>query len=136
MGAGRHGGFGGTGGKGKPIKEGPFKKLNQIDINAIKMKKDYPYTKTGYFGEKGKNARIISTSTPKETSEDFFKRIGKGGFIDKLPNGKGTRITFSDGTVVTHRLVTKTPNSPAVDINISHSNIIKSQKIHFVKGGK
>ena len=136
MGAGRHGNFGNTGGSKIPNKEKPKKKPRTIDDNVKKMKKEYPYTNSGYFGKKGKNSRIISTDTPKATSLDFFMKIGEGGFVDKLPNGKGYRVTFADGTVATHRLVTKTPNSPAVDINISHSKIIKSQKIHFVKEGK
>ncbi|MBP3815289.1 MAG: hypothetical protein J6H21_00315 [Firmicutes bacterium] len=136
MGAGGHGGFGNTGGSKNPGNDKPKKKPRTIDDNVKEMKKDYPYTKDGYFGKKGRNSRVIETGNPEATSVDFFKKIGKGGFVDELPNGKGLRITFADGTVVTHRLVTKTPNSPAVDINISHSNIIKSQKVHFIKEGK
>lgn len=105
-----------------------------IDSNVEKMKKDYPYTKYGYFGKKGRNSRVIETTALIETSRDFYEKIGKGGNVEKLPNVKGTKTVFPDGTVVTYRQITKTPDSPAVDINISYSKYIKTQKIHFIRG--
>ena len=152
MGAGNHGGMGNTAGskktggdkpanhivkiagskKKKPDGDKTIEFSVTISGNAEEMKKDYPYTKNGKFGEKGKNAQIIKTDTPAKTSIDFYNRLRKGGKIEPLPNGKGTMTTLPDGTIITHRLVTKTPNSPAVDINVKHSQVIKSQKVHFV----
>ena len=133
MGAGYHGGMGNTAGSKKTGGDKSSKPKVTIDDNVKVMKKDYPYTKDGLFGKKGKNARIIATDTPEATSIDFYQKIGKGGYVDELPNGKGTRVIFEDGTVVTHRIVTKTPNSPAVDIKIVNSKLIRKQKIHFIK---
>lgn len=134
MGAGHHGGMGNTAGSKKT--GGDKQSMPKVTIggNAKEMKRDYPY-KNGKFGEKGKNAQIIKTDTPKETSIDFYNRLGKGGKTVPLPNGKGTMTTLPDGTIITHRIVTKTPNSPAVDIKVQHSPVIKSQKIHFIKEG-
>ncbi len=49
------------------------------------------------------------------------------------------RRKMSDGTIITYRRYTRSDNLPAVDINIrksTDSGGIKSQKIHFVKGGE
>lgn len=134
MGAGIHGGFGATVGSGSDPKKHYRKKT--IDDNADKMKKDYPLTSSGYFGEKGKNARIIKTDTPEATSTDFYNKLGDGGKSEPLSNGKGTRTTLPDGSIIVHRLITSTPGSPAVDIKVIGASKVKSQKVHFVKEGK
>lgn len=118
MGSGYHGGFG-IG--------------STIDDNVNSMKMDYPVNQAGYFGEKGKNVRVIETETPEETSIDFFERIGKGGKTAFLANGHGSMTTLSDGTIIVHRLITSTKGSPAVSITIIQSKSIKSRKIHFIK---
>lgn len=133
MGAGRYGGMGNTAGSSADDSNSFKSTSRSIDDNVKMMKKEYPITKGGYFGRKGKNVRVIDTDTPEKTSTDFFSKIGDGGHIDKLSNGKGYRIIFEDGTIVTHRISTKTEGSPAVDINIVNSKLIKTQKIHFVK---
>ena len=122
MGAGYHGGFGHTSGKG-----------SNVDDNAEAMKDFYPLTANGYFGEKGKNTRVIKTPTPEATSVDFYQRLGEGGRTEMLSNGKGTKTILDDGTIIVHRLVTTTPNSPAVDIKVIHSSTVKKQKVHFIK---
>lgn len=132
MGAGLHGGFGG-GGKSKPD---VAPKPRTIDDNVKDMNHIYPHTSSGYFGEKGKNVRVIKTSTPEITSSDFYDRISKGGKIEPLKNGHGTRTVFQDGTVVVHRLITSTKDSPAVDIKVISPRSIKSQKVHFIKEDK
>lgn len=134
MGAGIHGGFGATAGSSSDPKKYYQKKT--IDDNVDKIKRDYPLTSYGYFGEKGKNVRIIKTNTPKATSTDFYNRLGDGGRTEPLSNGKGTRTTLPDGSIIVHRLITSTPGSPAVDITIIGTSKVKSQKIHFVKEDK
>ena len=91
----------------------------------------YGLTTHGYFGSKGKNCRIITTGTPVATSTHFYQQIGKGGTTIPLSNGKGTMTVLGDGTRIVHRLITSTPGSPAVEISISGSSLIKDQKIHF-----
>jgi len=117
MGTGYHGGFGKT----------------NIDDNAELIKNKYPFTKSGYFGKKGKNARIIYTDTPIKTSKDFYDKLSKGGTKQRLSNGKGTLTLLDDYTVITYRIKTSTKGSPAVDIHIIGNSQIKSQKIHFIK---
>lgn len=123
MGAGFHGGFGETYGVNRE---------SSIDSNANSMISIYPLTKSGYFGEKGKNCRIILTDSPQVTSIDFYNRLSKGGKKIQLKNGKGTMALLGDGTRIVHRLITKTKDSPAIEITISSSSNIKNQKIHFV----
>jgi len=125
-GTGFHGGFGETKGA---------KKQSSIAENSNAMKQKYPLTKSGYFGEKGKNCRIIASSSPKETSIDFYKKLGTGGITKPLSNGKGTITTLGDGTRIVHRIITSTKDSPAVEISISGSPEIKNQKIHFILEG-
>ena len=126
MGTGLHGGFGNTSGSG----------TSNVDANVASMSSIYPITESGYFGERGKNERVIKTADPEATSFDFYSRIGRGGKVEPLANGKGTRTTLDDGTIIVHRLITKTPDSPAVSIKVIQSNRIKSQKIHFIKEGE
>lgn len=43
---------------------------------------------------------------------------------------------LDDGTRIVHRLITSTKGSPAIEITISGSPLVKDQKIHFIKGEK
>ncbi len=133
MGAGIHGGFGETVGSKPPEK--PYRKCT-IDDNAERMKKLYPLSPSGYFGKKGKNSRVIKSASPEATSTDFYEKIGFGGRSEPLSNGRGTRTTLPDGSIIVHRLITSTPGSPAVDIKVIGTSKVKSQKVHFVKEGK
>lgn len=123
MGAGFHGGFGGTKGG---------QQHSSIASNANAMKEQYPLTKQFYFGEKGKNCRVITSASPETTSIDFYRKLGKGGITKPLSNGKGTITTLGDGTRIVHRIITSTKGSPAVEISISGSPKVKNQKIHFI----
>ena len=104
---------------------------SNISDNAKVLAAQYGLTTHGYFGSKGKNCRIITTGTPVATSTHFYQQIGKGGTTIPLSNGKGTMTVLGDGTRIVHRLITSTPGSPAVEISISGSSLIKDQKIHF-----
>ena len=104
--------------------------------NLDSLKKDYDFnSKTGKFGEKGKNSRVIKCDNPISESQNFFNIISKNGIFSDLSNGKGKRVDFTDGSTITYRVNTSIPNSPAVDINIStyENGKISSQKIHFEK---
>ncbi len=105
---------------------------SSIGANAKAMSNDYKTTQGGYFGEKGKNCRTITSKDPVGTSVDFYERLGKGGKTSSLPNGKGTKTVLGDGTVIVHRIITSTKGSPAVEISVSGSPSIKNQKIHFI----
>lgn len=109
---------------------------SNIIENYNKMSFEYPATNYGYFGEKGKNCRIIKCKDPIETSKDFYFKIGLNGKSDMLPNGKGTKTVLGDGTRIVHRIITSTKGSPAIEIFVSASERIKNQKIHFLKEDK
>ena len=111
-------------------------KTLSVSDNADIVAKKYGLSKHGYFGEKGKNCRIIKSDDPINTSADFYREISKGGIESTLPNGKGVQTYFSDSSHVEYRIVTKTPHSPAIEITISTQGNIKTQKIHFVKDGE
>ena len=53
-----------------------------------------------------------------------------------MSNGKGKLVKMKDGSIVSHREISTSDGSPAVEINITRSEDsggIKKQKIHFVK---
>ena len=108
-------------------------KITSVSDNAKSVAKKYNLNKNGFFGEKGKNARILKSSNPVKTSADFYNKIRKGGKQSVLPNGKGVQTIFDDGSRVVYRVKTSTPNSPAVDISISIYSGIRKKKIHFIK---
>ena len=74
MGTGFHGGFGNTAGANNN-NDGTTSKVSSIVSNTEAMKKQYPLTKNGYFGEKGKNCRVIKSTNPIATSKDFYTKI-------------------------------------------------------------
>ncbi len=108
-------------------------KHSKITDNAMDVAKKYTLNDSGYFGEKGKNCRIIKSNDPVKTSADFYKEISQGGIEEPLSNGKGMQTVFSDDSRVVYRIETSTPDSPAVNIKVVSSGKIKTQKIHFVK---
>ena len=110
-------------------------KSSSIESNVKAMSEKYPLTSSGYFGEKGKNCRIIKSNDPIDTSEDFYQTISKGGTTTNLLNGKGIKTILDDGTVIVYRLITSTKGSPAIEISVSGSSKIKNQKIHFIQEG-
>lgn len=107
-----------------------------LNDNLPAVEKEYFLSKSGHFGEKGKNVRVIKSRNPVSTSQDFYSKIGEGGSITALPNGKGTMTTLSDGTRIVHRLITSTKGSPAVEITINSPSKVKNQKIHFIREEK
>jgi len=109
------------------------KRSSNISNNAKRMAKKYPLSSSGFFGSKGKNTRVFKSNNPLETSADFYKRISSGGIERTLPNGKGVQTNFKDGSSVVYRVVTKTADSPAVEIKVTAPKKVKSQKIHFIK---
>lgn len=108
---------------------------SSVESNAELVKKKYGLTEDGFFGKKTKTrARIFESPNPIEDSIEFYDKLGTGGVKEPLPNGRGTKTTLGDGTVITHRVITSTKDSPAVDIKIVPPSKIKKQKLHFVLG--
>jgi len=107
-------------------------KGTSIDENAKYVKDKYGLDENGMFCQSTKKAQIYRSKNPIEDSIDFYEKLGTGGRKDNLPNGHGTRIFLDDGSVITHRIITSTPDSPAVDIKIVSSSFVKPQKIHFI----
>lgn len=124
MGTGFHGGFGNS-----------FGAKTLIEHNSKTLGEKYGLT-NGYFGQKGKNVRIINCNNAIKTAQYFYETIGQGGTEFKLSNGKGSMTVLPDGTRIVCRIITKTPSSPAIEISISASPNIKNQKIHFIGKGE
>lgn len=109
-----------------------------IGENLGSLGSKYKY-KDGYFGNEGSGMgkRRIESDDPLATAHDFYDTATYGGVESLLPTGEGTKSQMRDGTVVSIREVSKSPDrSPAVDISIrnsSNSPGLKAQKIHFVK---
>ena len=108
-------------------------KITSVSDNAKSVAKKYNLGKNGYFGTKGKNTQTFKSADPIKSSADFYNKISKGGQKSPLSNGKGVQAVFEDGSRVVYRVITKTPNSPAVSITVTNPGRIKPQKIHFIK---
>ena len=108
-------------------------KISSVVDNAKSVAKKYNLGENGYFGTKGKNTRVFKSNDPIKSSADFYKKLSKGGIERILPNGKGVQTIFSDESNIVYRVITKTPNSPAVEITVKTPGKIKPQKIHFIK---
>lgn len=128
MGTGSSGNYGNTKGATNSQSQN-----NAFSRNVQAASQKYRLTQSGYFGNKGKNSRVIKSKNPVATSKDFYSLLSKGGKESKLANGKGVQTVFPDGTRIVYRVKTSTPNSPAVDISVSIVSPVKRQKIHFVK---
>ncbi len=116
---------------------------HSIRENISGLSKDYPLS-NGYFGVKGdskdNSIRHIESSDPAATAKDFYNKASLGGIeediLDKNGNIKGATTKMADGTIITWRETSSSDGSPAIDINIKHSDNsggLKGQKIHFVK---
>ena len=133
MGTGVYGGFGNTtGNQNNEQTENTAEKINSIVSNAEAMKQTYPINKNGYFGEKGKNCRVIKSANPVATSKDFYTRISKGGQEAPLSNNHGVMTVLPDKTRIVYRVITSTKGSPAVEIIVTSPKTVKTQKIHFI----
>ena len=108
-------------------------KITSVADNAKSVAKKYNLGENGYFGTKGKNTQVFKSANPIKSSADFYNKISKGGQESALSNGKGVQAVFEDGSRVVYRVITKTPNSPAVSITVTNPGRIKPQKIHFIK---
>lgn len=92
----------------------------------------------GYFGTKGKSrgVREIHSRDHEAAAKDFFNKIARGGVLDLRTISGGVVSRLKDGSIVSYRKITKSVNSPAVEIRFRHAETkfgIKDQKIHFVK---
>jgi hypothetical protein len=111
--------------------------------NLPEVNKSYIQSTDGFFGEVGKagvsEIRQIDVDDVISESRKFYDTIAYGGIETKLPKGNGVRTELRDGTIIVYRVITSTPNSPAVEINVRRSNDncgLKYHKIHFEKKGK
>jgi hypothetical protein len=110
-------------------------KMSLIRENVEKLKLEYPMSPSGYFGEKGKNARVIISDDPHGTFNKFAGTLTAGMAREPVNDTGGWISIADDGTIITCRPVTSTPNSPAILINTKNAEnpILKGQKIHFDK---
>lgn len=105
--------------------------------NFERLAKHFPLTSGGRFGRRGKNAQVVESTDPSATARRFCATLSKGGRSAPLPNGRGERVRFDDGSLVVLRTRTTTAGSPAIEISIAstHLGLPPYQKIHFVKKG-
>lgn len=112
---------------------------HSITENLSSLRANYKYS-NGYFGDPGHGrsfVREIKSEDPVTTAKDFYDKAAHGGIEKEMDNGKGVTTKMKDGSILSYREVSSSDGSPAVEINIKHSNDhgdIKYQKIHFTKG--
>jgi hypothetical protein len=104
--------------------------------NIDRLAKRFPMATGGRFGRKGKNARVVESDDPAGTARDFWNALSKGGRPAPLPDGRGDRVYFEDGSRVIHRPISS-DGSPAIEIIIATPvhGVAPEQKIHFVTRG-
>ncbi|HQZ85978.1 MAG TPA: hypothetical protein PLB21_10195 [Actinomycetota bacterium] len=108
-----------------------------LNGNIERLAKQFPLTAGGRFGRKGKNTQVVESTDPAATARRFWAALSKGGRSAPLPNGRGQRVRFDDGSLVVIRTRTTTTGSPAIELSIAspHLGMPPYQKIHFVKKG-
>ena len=115
--------------------------FRSIGQNVLITASKYHF-KNGRFGvnspSTGNKTRNIVSSDPISSAKDFYEKIAFGGKETKYNGGKVRVTRMSDGSVITMRPISSSPDgSPVVEINItgsSHAGGLKQQKIHFVEG--
>lgn len=116
---------------------GRKQQFRSLDQNISATISSYSIS-NGYFGVKGASygVREIHSRNHEAAAKDFFNKIAKGGMLDLKTIAGGVVSRLKDGTVVSYRKITKSPNSPAVEIRFRNAKSkygINDQKIHFVK---
>lgn len=146
MGAGFYGGIKNTKGatfnsfiKSSFKKNNSLKENGTIYQNAVEAAKNFKY-ENGLFGEKNRNPkrvpREIFSKNPSTTAALFFNSLKQGAIQTEVFNtshGKGIKAKLRDGSIITYRPFTSSKGSPAVEIVVSESKIIKAKKYHIVK---
>lgn len=109
--------------------------LSLLEKNAQAMEGKFAMNEYGDFGKKGRNSRVIEGDDPIRDSKAFYSQLSKGGAEESLvPSSKGVKSLMPNGSTITYRVVTKTPNSSAVDIRILGRSSVNTQKVYFERG--
>lgn len=108
--------------------------LANIRDNIAKLAQTYPLTASGYFGVIGSSSRVrvITSNDQYKEVQEFWNMLSKGGKMSYLPNKMGLKVEFQGKDYATYRVITKTPNSPAIEITVVGKSKVKTQKIHFI----
>ena len=110
-----------------------------IDHNAESVRARFGLSEDGYFCKRGTGRddsfRQFRTNTPLQDAEEFYAKLGSGGITTPLPRGNGTKTQLADETIIVFRPATRTPDSPAVSIAHSASDLVRDQKVHFFQEG-
>lgn len=116
---------------------GRKQQYRSLDQNISSVANSFPLA-NGYFGIKGSSIGIreIHSKNHEATAKVFFNKIAKGGILDlkTLPGGVISRL--KDGSIISYRKITKSSNSPAVEIRFRSAKSkygVNDQKIHFVQ---
>ena len=120
------------GGSGGGYSSSPSDLASNIDKLASK----FQLNGAGKFGKPGRgNVQIIESKDPLGTGSLFFQKLGDGGKVSDLANGKGKISTFKDKSTVVFRPVSSSDGSPAISIMLKGPSGL-DYKIHFVQEKK
>lgn len=112
--------------------ERPKVEGSSIDKNYLKVQEKYPLRTGGNLGHKTDHPGFNNyySDNPMRDAMDLYS---------DLSYGSTTRIQddvvlskFGDGDIISFRPYTSTSGSPAVDIKIVSSSILRNQRIHFM----
>jgi hypothetical protein len=112
--------------------ERPEVEGSSMDKNYLKVQDKYPIRTGGNLGHKTDHTGFNNfySDNPMKDAMELYSN---------LSNGSATRIQddvvlskFKDGDIVSFRPYTSTSGSPAVDIKVVSSSILRKQRIHFL----
>ena len=106
-----------------------------LEENAEFASEMFRMTEAGNFGDggKSKDVRCIYSPDPMADSLELFERLSRGAKDDPdfMVEG-GTRRHLRGGSMIIHRSITSTPDSPTVEVRPCGTDRVQQQKIHFI----
>ena len=101
--------------------------------NIKKLASKFQLSGVGKFGKPGRGkVQIVESKDPLATGSHFFEKLGVGGTVKDLANGKGKISTFKDKSTVVFRPVSSSDGIPAISILLKGPSGL-DYKIHFVQ---
>lgn len=112
--------------------ERPEVEGSSIDGNYLKVRDKYPLRTGGNLGHQTHHTGYNNyySENPMKDAMSLYSDLSYGGYTwqeDGIIISK-----FKDGDIVSFRPISSTVNSPAVDIHVIHSSLMRWQRIHFL----
>jgi hypothetical protein len=106
---------------------------SDLASNIKNLSSKFKLNGAGKFGKRRRGAvQILESKDPLGTGKQFFEKLGYGGKVSDLANGKGKISVFKDKSTVVFRPVSSSDGSPVISILLKGPSGL-DYKIHFVQ---